>query len=232
MKIKRFSFFLAVLFLNFSCNTQENKPIRTEITKWQYGKNAAVSLTYDDGSINQFRKALPIMNKLRFPATFYIVTGNIPESKNTGKFIGRPVEEIIKETENTPTNKDNFFERASAVGFLGYEGTVESHTMAGQLYEQEKFEEAYQHIDEAYEKVRKGAFKPKDTIQSTSSDQITWEEIKEIARQGHEFGSHTVTHPRLAVLDEDNMMYELEKKDPMEQKMNGPWNMLIKYIPL
>jgi hypothetical protein len=97
------------------------------------------------------------------------------------------------------------------VGFLGYEGTEEYHTMAGQLYEQEKFLEAYRHLDEAYQKVRKGAFKPKDTLQSSGEDEITWEEIKEIARQGHEFGSHTVTHPRLAVLDEDNMLYELEK---------------------
>ena len=27
---------------------------KTEITKWQDGKNGAVSPTYDDGSINQF----------------------------------------------------------------------------------------------------------------------------------------------------------------------------------
>ena len=34
---------------------------RTEITTWQYGKRGAVSLTYDDGTINQFRVAVPIM---------------------------------------------------------------------------------------------------------------------------------------------------------------------------
>jgi len=35
---------------------------RTEITKWQDGKLAAVSMTYDDSTINQFRVALPMMN--------------------------------------------------------------------------------------------------------------------------------------------------------------------------
>lgn len=40
---------------------------------------------------------------------------------------------------------------------------------------------------------------------------ITWPAIFEFARQGHEFGNHTVTHPRLAVLDEANLLYELEK---------------------
>ena len=42
-------------------------------------------------------------------------------------------------------------------------------------------------------------------------DRITWPEIKAFAANGHEFGSHTISHPRLAVLDEPNMLYELEK---------------------
>ena len=42
---------------------------QTEITKWQYGRKGAVSITYDDGSINQFRKALPIMNRLKIQGT-------------------------------------------------------------------------------------------------------------------------------------------------------------------
>jgi len=98
---------------------------KTEITKWQDGKNGAVSLTYDDGSINQFRVAVPIMDNFGLPATFFIITGEIPGSRYHGTFVGRPTKAIIAETSNTPTNKDNFFERASAIGFLGYKGTIE-----------------------------------------------------------------------------------------------------------
>src|SRR6476620_10951961 len=90
---------------------------QTQITKWQYGKSAAVSLTYDDGSINQFRVAVPIMDTFGFPATFFIITGNIPGSQYHGTFIGRPAKTIIEETAKIPTDKDNFFERASAIGF-------------------------------------------------------------------------------------------------------------------
>src|ERR1700747_118861 len=86
---------------------------KTEITKWQYDKNGAVSLTYDDGSINQFRVAVPIMDSFGFPATFFIITGNIPGSQYHGTFVGRPTNAIIAETANIPTNRDNFFERAS-----------------------------------------------------------------------------------------------------------------------
>ena len=90
---------------------------QTEIAKWQYGKRAAVSLTYDDGSINQFRVAVPLMDSFGFLATFFIITGEIPGSRYHGTFIGRPTKTIIAETANVPTNKDNFFERASAIGF-------------------------------------------------------------------------------------------------------------------
>jgi peptidoglycan/xylan/chitin deacetylase (PgdA/CDA1 family) len=187
---------------------------KTEVTKWQYGKNGAVSLTYDDGSINQFRVAVPIMDSFDFAATFFIITGNIRGSRYHGTFVGRPTKEIIEETSRIPTNKDNFFERASAIGFLGYEGTIAYHSRAGELYDEAKnAEQAYRVLDEAYEKVRNGAFKSIPAPASSSEDQakITWDELRPLAERGYEFASHTVTHPRLAVLDDANLVYELEK---------------------
>lgn len=132
----------------------------TEIAKWQDGKRGAVSLTYDDGSINQFRVAVPIMDSLGLPATFFIITGEMPGAQYHGTFIGRPTNEIIQETATVPTNKDNFFERASAIRFLGDRETREAQTQAGELYDEgKKLDEAYKVIDEAYAKVRRGGFK-------------------------------------------------------------------------
>jgi len=191
--------------------SQANK---TEIVKWQYGKKGAVSLTYDDGSINQFRVAVPIMDSFGLPATFFIITGNIGGSRYHGTFVGRPTKAIIQETASIPTNKDNFFERASAIGFLGYAGTIDYHTRAGELYDEAKnAEQAYRVLDEGYEKVRNGAFQPIPAHASSSKDQpkITWDQLRPLAERGYEFASHTVTHPRLAVLDDANLVYELEK---------------------
>jgi peptidoglycan/xylan/chitin deacetylase (PgdA/CDA1 family) len=187
---------------------------QTEITKWQYGKNGAVSLTYDDGSINQFRVAVPIMDSFGFPATFFIVTGQIPGSQYHGTFIGRPTKAIIEETATVPTNKDNFFERASAIAFLGYQGTTDYHTRAGETFDEGKdFAKAYRIIDDAYAKVRQGTFKPAAAHEaSTNQDSgVTWEELDALSKHGYEFASHTVTHPRVAALDDANLVYELEK---------------------
>ena len=161
---------------------------QTEITKWQYGKNGAVSLTYDDGSINQFRVAVPIMDGFGFPATFFIITSQIPGSQYHGTFIGRPTKAIIEETATVPTNKENFFERASAIGFLGYQGTADYHTRAGEAYDEGKdFAKAYRIIDDAYAKVGQGAFKPAPARETSRNREnaITWEELVALAKRGY-----------------------------------------------
>lgn len=217
MRISQINF-LSLTLIGFSslllssCGPSSHQVGSTEITRWQYNKTGAISITYDDGTINQFRVAVPIMNKLAIPATFFIITGEIPGSQYKGKFIGRPVDEIIKETKTIPTNKDNFFERASAVGYLGKVGTLPYHTKAGDLYEAGKFDSAYQLMDDVYKKVRTWQFPVADwRPKKPDPNQITWDSIRMIARQGYEFASHTITHPKLAVLDEPNLLYELQQ---------------------
>lgn len=203
---------LALSFLLFSCR-DDNSIGKTIITKWKFDKKGAITLTYDDGNIHQFKRAMPIMDRLGLPGTFYIVTGKVPGSQYPPRFIGRPVAEIIEETKGIPTNKENFFERASAVGHLGYSGTWEFHLQAGQLYESGKIEEAYKVIDEAYANVRAGKLSRGKDIswEAAQSSENSWDDFKKYAAEGHEFGSHSISHPRLAVLDEANLMYELEK---------------------
>ncbi len=128
-----------ITILILSCAGKMNqKPGYTEITKWQGGKKAAVSITYDDGSIHQFTVAVPIMNTLGLPGTFFINTEKVNGSAK-GKFIGRPAETIIKETATVKTNPDNLFERASLIRFTGIDKAVDYHTRAGSLFRDLKF---------------------------------------------------------------------------------------------
>ena len=185
---------------------------RTSIEKWQDGKRGAVSLTWDDGTLNQFRVAVPIMDRLGLPATFFIVTGEVAGSRYHGTFVGRPVREIVAETARVRTNADNLFERASAVGYLGYRGTLDEHTRAGEAYDERgDVAGASRIIDEAYARVRQGAFAAEGKDARPTGGSPSWDELAPLARRGHEFASHTVTHPRLAVLDDANLVYELEK---------------------
>src|SRR5215472_17692515 len=88
-----------------------SQELRTEITKWQDGKLACVSLTFDDSSINQFRIDMPLLNDRGLRATFFVETGNIEGSRHLPAFAGRPIRDIIRESETVPTSKENALER-------------------------------------------------------------------------------------------------------------------------
>ena len=202
---------LIALSLSFSlCVAQSG---HTTITQWQHGKNGAVSITYDDASRNQFTRALPIMERLKLPATFFVITGPITGSAYQGKFVGRPVEVIIKESASIPTNESNFLERCSAAGYLGYMGTISYHTRAGGLYSSGKKQQAFRLMDSLYAKVRNGDFKPgyepcpeyKEAVGSS------WDDFRKDAGEGYEIASHSITHATMPGLDEPNIRYELEK---------------------
>ena len=214
---------LGTAFQLASCGEPEKNVGLTEITKWQGDKKSAISVTYDDGIVNQLTIAKPIMDRLGLPATFYIITGKV-EGSGTGKFIGRPQKEIIKETATIKTDADNFFERASLIAFTGTSEAEDYHARAGSMFEQGKIQEAYALIDEGYEKIRNGTMKDTDDVvfHNNVEDTTSWEEYKSFSAQGHEIASHTVTHPKLAVLDEVNMLYELEQSKADLLKFIGP----------
>lgn len=216
-----FTFFILAFFFSSESFAQVGK---TEITKWQDGKKTAVSITYDDGNRNQFKIALPIMERLQLPATFFVITGPITGSVHPPKFVGRPVEQIIAETKTIPTNQNNFFERASACLYLGYAGTLPYYNKADALYEGGKPQAAWKVMDTLYMKARNQELpRGKDTSMEMAQEEgLTWDDLKNYAERGYEPASHTVTHAHLAILDSANMSYELRKSKDDILKHLGP----------
>lgn len=208
-------FTLAGLFLLQICRTSGRAEDleRTQICRWPQAKQAGVSITYDGGTINQFKVAVPIMDRLGLPATFFIVTGEIEGSKYRGEFIGRDPREILRETAEIPTGEENFFERATALRYLPYEGARAYHTRAGDMFELGKTAEAHAHVEEAYARIRSGELKPQPAPEFHANPTVdaSWDALRAVASRGHEFGSHSVTHPQPAICDDANLLYELEK---------------------
>jgi peptidoglycan/xylan/chitin deacetylase (PgdA/CDA1 family) len=214
------TFVLMITIILTSCTGNGTRKFgNTVITRWQDGKPGAVSLTFDDGSINQFRVAMPVMDSLGFPGTFFIITGDMPDPVYKPGFIGRQQEEIIKETASLPTNSENLFERASLIAYAPYSGLRSIFTKAGEEFEAGKPEDACRLIDEAYKGLRDHKLKLREPGNNSGYKGITWEEVRAYAGNGHEFASHTITHPRLAILDSANLVYELEgsRKEMLEK---------------
>ncbi|TDQ16383.1 polysaccharide deacetylase [Algoriphagus boseongensis] len=220
--MKSYLYLLGLGALLLSCSTPDPQVGKTEITKWQGNKTGAISITFDDGIVNQLTIAKPILDSLDLKATFYIITGKV-EGSGKGKFIGRNPKEIIEETSRIKTDSSNFFERASLIAFTGTTEAEDYHARVGSLFEQGKIEEAYTLLDEGYLKIRTGKMKNTDAVvfHNNREDTTSWEQYKSYSAQGHEIASHTVTHPRLAVLDEVNMLYELEQSKADLEKFIG-----------
>jgi len=130
--MKPFQTIISTILIGFCFSCSQSNPIAgtTEITKWPEGRTGAISVTFDDGIINQFTIAKPIMDSLGLPATFYIITGKV-EGSGKGKFIGRDPEEIIRETGLTKTDSSNLFERASLIAFTGTTEAEDYHARIG-----------------------------------------------------------------------------------------------------
>ena len=135
---------------------------QTSILKWQDGKQGCATLTFDDGSINQFKIAVPMLNERGIHATFFIITGEIPGSKYKPEFVGRSINEIVHESSVKPTNKNNLFERCSALYYLAQTGNYpeikefsDLSVGIGEKFENEKYQEVYSIVDSAFDKLRK-----------------------------------------------------------------------------
>jgi len=203
----------------------------TEITKWQDGKQACASLTFDDSSVNQFRIGIPLLNERGLPATFFVITGGIPGSRHKASFAGRPIMEIIRESEKVPTSAANVFERASLLNYLRTaQRTPEisefNAQRLGRFVRENKLEEMANVVDGFMAKLRQtGAtyeVRDRPAAAADGRERFTWEDFRRFAAQGHEFASHTVTHPYMPVLDVANMAYEIDKSlDDIREQM-GP----------
>jgi peptidoglycan/xylan/chitin deacetylase (PgdA/CDA1 family) len=216
---------------------------KTEITKWQDGKAAAVAITYDDSTINQFRIALPMMNERGLVGTFFVITGQIPGSKYMPTFVGRPIMTILKESATVPTSKDNVYERASMISYLAEiqrlpdpgvldaanPGRIQSYNPLNAIKQGN-----FKGIDDTLAKLRAtgktyqvGAV-PYIPVRSEEQGRprgdspggLTWDEMRKVAAQGHEIANHSVSHRHLPIFDAANMLYEVEKaKEDLRQQM-------------
>jgi peptidoglycan/xylan/chitin deacetylase (PgdA/CDA1 family) len=206
------------------------EPPRTEITRWQDGKEACISLTFDDSSINQFRIDIPLLNERRIPGTFFVITAGIQGSKNAPAFVGRPMMDIIRESAQVPTNRDNALERLSLLNHLQ---TIQhlpelsdfNAQRLGRPLRQGDYAEVAREVNAALTKLRQTGLTYGPAPRRSSGDRrytITWDELRRHAAEGHEIANHSVTHPFMPALDEANIVYEIEKANEDIREQLGP----------
>ena len=157
-----------------------------------------LAITFDDGYMDNFRFAHPILKKYELPATLFVATGYIGNRSIMWN------DRLAWSIRNT-RQKKIFWRRGEAEVVLPIETMSEKVRAFVTLLEDLKL------LPEA----EKGLL-AEELIDSLGKEpesprlMLDWPAVREMAQQGWEIGSHTVTHPILTRIGINQATVELE----------------------
>lgn len=173
----------------------------------------AVIITFDDGFDDNYHQAFPILQELKIPATFFISTGYIGQSKTF--WFDRVVFLLKKSTLENLSLDNNRLQVTLSQNSLNRGDAC--HQVLEYLKRQNN-DRRLEIIDELFEVVGGGAYE-----NSSQSRPMEWEHVQEMADKGMEIGSHCVSHPILSMLTPQELSAELvQSKLQIEKKINKP----------
>ena len=171
----------------------------------------ALIVTFDDGYRDNYTNAFPILKAFNIPATIFLVTGHIGQTKlfwwdavafcvKHTKLAAKDFSEISEQTLQLTGQREKELAIERILGWIKQVPDEVSRQFVARLPEELEVEMP--------ESVSVGMH-------------LSWDEVKEMAENKIEFGSHTVTHPILANVCEEQLERELfESKKTIEQNLN------------
>lgn len=169
----------------------------------------SVVLTLDDGYVDNYTNALPILERHRVPATIYLVTdsietGELPWPQRLAWVLARTELDtlVLDLPERIGFSLKTIQQRVKALRAL--KEIRKNLSMHDQLV---LFQSV---VDQCRVPTPKGRM-------------LNWDQVREMRRRGITFGSHTVHHPFMKRLPLEDARWELvESKRIMEERLGEP----------
>jgi peptidoglycan/xylan/chitin deacetylase (PgdA/CDA1 family) len=171
----------------------------------------ALIVTFDDGYKDNYTHAYPILKAFHIPATIFLVTGHIGQNKlfwwdaiaycvKQTKLAAKDFPAIAEQPLQLTDQREKELAIQRILGWIKQVPDEVSRQFVARLPEELEVE------------------MPEGVSQGMH---LSWDEVKEMAENKIEFGSHTVTHPILANVGEEQLESELfESKKTIEQNLN------------
>ncbi|MDD2852590.1 MAG: polysaccharide deacetylase family protein [Desulfuromonadaceae bacterium] len=181
---------------------KESVPLVRFEEDWTKAPKPAIAITFDDGYADNVLEALPILEEVGVPATFFISTGTIGTSN---EFWWHELERIILEPENLPvsfTLYDNHF---------GKTWSITSDRERQELYNGiVRLMNEVDAVRRADWLIQLHSWAGIESASATLHRSMTIEELRLLAENSLvTIGAHTVTHTRLASLSTEVQREEI-----------------------
>jgi len=171
----------------------------------------AVAVTFDDGFADNFEFAMPLLNRVGVPAAFYTTVGFIDT--------GRPPWFCRLRYAFASTQRKTWFDSTdnSLHHLVDPQQRKEAFLIASRRCAR-KAGEAQESILRTIEQELEIDPMPSDT-----KLMMSWDQVRALRNFGHLVGSHTMTHPNLACVTQEEALRECaESKTRLEQELNTP----------
>lgn len=169
----------------------------------------AVVITFDDGYADNLHNAIPILKQHGLTATFFISSGYL----NGGRMWNDSIIEAIRIMPQPALDLTEI-----GLGVYAIETEAQKANTASMILKKLKYLDPAQCL--AYTQ-----FISEQVISLPDDLMLTSTELQTLQRHGMEIGGHTVSHPILAKLDDNEAMAEISaNKTFLEQLLNTPIN--------
>lgn len=171
----------------------------------------AVAVTFDDGFEDNYTIAAPIMNELGIASTIYVKAGSV-ESKQMPWYMR------LRYVFTNSKNKNYVMDDGYIADLSNDEQSQHAFFRACEQCAKltgEQQEEKVSGFEDAL---------VVDPYQGESNLILNWEQVKKLREQGHIIGSHTISHPNMAyVTNDDELLNEfVRSKALLEEKLKEP----------
>ncbi len=169
---------------------------------------SALAITFDDGYADNEQVALPILQRLGLPATFFVATGFV----DGGRMWNDTVVEAVRRTRRDRLDVDDL-----GLGVHDLSTPVLRRAAIDRLLPQVKYLPPRERLERVEAiAARCGAALPADLMMTTA-------QVRSLHRAGMTIGGHTVNHPILCSVDDADARREIgDNKRQLEEALQAP----------
>lgn len=163
-------------------------------------------ITFDDGYIDNYTLAYPILRRLGIPAIYFIPSGQII-SRQLGWW--DLIAYLIRNTKKT-----SIFYNNEIVNLQNDDESIH-------LFQKIMKTKPYEETSDLLQKLSEACDFPLPNIETQSKELMTWNQIREVSQNGIDIGSHTHSHRVLSTISSDEQSYELRSSKLIIEKEIG-----------